>query len=173
MKRMLFLVMLKCNIALAQNFSASFKYLKSNILTLAMIVFMLPLAGCYSEKQNSPFIVRVKQTRCLDGFEPKVIGKCKGATAEAGIYEFRLSPMEKRALIRVVEQDPRSQSVPLFELDGCNVWDSKNWECSIGEAKTIVIYSMHNGIYSHQFISGIGLNDYFVGYIQNPGFFNF
>lgn len=151
----------------------SFKYPQRNTLILAIVIFALLITGCVLETKNLHFNIRVKQTRCLNGFDPQIIGRCQGATAEAGIYEFRLTPSQKRALVRVIEQDPDNQSSPLFELDGCNVWDSKNWECAITDAGVIMTYSMNNGMYKHQFTTGIGIGYYYVGSIQNNGFLEF
>lgn len=138
-------------------------------LPFAVMICGLAISACSNDTAESEFMVRVKQVRCPDGFVPGTSPKCKGQPVEAGTFDFRLRPKERRALVRVVSQDPSNPSVNLFELNDCKVWDAKNWECTNSTSAFTDSYELHNGEFSHVFVGAIASTTYYTGMAQVKG----
>ena len=144
---------------------------RAPIWGMVVLLAALMLHGCSNESTQTVITVRIHQMRCTDGFvQPKIKSdappRCEGESVEAGVFDYRLSPLERRSLVRTVTQDENNASLSLYELTNCKIWDKSNWECHVANDAYSDSIVVHNGAYSHEFRPSLGRSNYYIGTVQ-------
>lgn len=132
------------------------------MLTLALLI----VGGCSEWQDRSHFTVRIQWVQCSDDLDSMDPPKCKGRSIDGGVYDFRLFPNERRALVRVVKFPPGEYYDTLFDLTNCVIWDANNWRCDFprggGYSSS---YELREGKYTGTFVA-VDKVIYYVGAAQ-------
>jgi hypothetical protein len=135
-----------------------------SLLFAPILMLVIFAAGCVREPSTYQYSVVVETVRCPPpdsfGFE----GDCPKPTTKGGRFRFAVS-VERQSVIRhVVEFEPGNSGIFTEELEGCAVFDARNWSCRSSfearmgsETNTVTTFSqMRDGEYRMSMVNSLG-----------------